>query len=99
MFSNRSWSPQQVRAIDGHGCFSTNRPLASSPITAGISAPVVASNNAGTQPATGVMAAPGLCGPAPAAIVGAIWITPVSVCHHVSACVLNALVDRAASMA
>ena len=36
------------------------------------------------------MAAPGLCGPAPAAIVGAIWITPVSVCHHVSACVLGA---------
>ena len=59
-------------------------------MTAGISAPVVASNKAGTQPATGVMAAPGLCGPAPAAIVGAIWITPVSVCHHVSACVLNA---------
>ena len=72
MFSNRSWSPQQVRAIDGHGCFSTSRPLASSPMTAGISAPVAASNNAGTQPATGVMAAPGLCGPAPAAIVGAI---------------------------
>ena len=41
-------------------------------MTAGISAPVAASNNAGTQPATGVMAAPGLCGPAPAAIVGAI---------------------------
>ena len=86
---------KHVRAIDGHGCFSTNKPLASSPMTAGISAPVVASNRAGTQPATGVMAAPGLCGPAPAAIVGAIWMTPVSVCHHVSACVLDALVDGA----
>ena len=44
------------------------------------------------------MAAPGPCGPAPAAIVGAIWITPVSVCHHVSACG-RALVDRAAAVA
>ena len=71
--------------MDGHGCFSTSSPEASWPESTGISSPEVASSSAGTQPLTGVIAAPGLCGPAPLAMVGAICTTPVSVCHQVSA--------------
>ena len=70
-----------MRAIDGHGAPMARSPDASSPATAGISAPVVPSSNTGTTPATGVCAAPGLWGASPEARDGAIMMAPVSVCQ------------------